>query len=39
MLIKSFGSAIYGINAVLVTVEVNIDAGAAFFMVGCLTVL
>jgi magnesium chelatase family protein len=34
MLVKTFGSAIYGIDAILVTVEVNIDPGAAFFMVG-----
>jgi magnesium chelatase family protein len=34
MLIKTFGGAIHGIHATLVTVEVNIDAGAAFFMVG-----
>lgn len=34
MLIKTFGGAIYGIDAILVTVEVNIDAGAAFFLVG-----
>ncbi len=34
MLIKAFGGAIYGIDAILVTVEVNIEAGAAFFMVG-----
>jgi magnesium chelatase family protein len=34
MLIKAFGGAIYGIDAILVTVEVNIDAGAAFFLVG-----
>lgn len=34
MLIKTYGSAIYGINAILVTVEVNIDTGIQFFMVG-----
>lgn len=34
MLIKTFGGAIYGIDAILVTVEVNIEIGAAFFLVG-----
>lgn len=34
MLIKTFGGAIFGIDAILVTVEVNIEPGAAFFLVG-----
>jgi len=34
MLVKTFGCALYGINAVTVTVEVNIEQGVNFFMVG-----
>ncbi len=34
MLVKTFGSAVYGINATTVTVEVNISAGVNFFLVG-----
>lgn len=34
MLVKTFGSAICGINAIIVTVEVNMDIGIQFFMVG-----
>jgi len=34
MLVKTFGCAIYGINAITVTVEVNIEQGVNFFMVG-----
>lgn len=34
MLVKTFGSAIYGVNAITITVEVNIDIGVQFFMVG-----
>lgn len=34
MLIKTYGSAIIGINAITITVEVNIDKGIQFFMVG-----
>lgn len=34
MLIKTYGSAILGIDAILITVEVNIDVGVNFFMVG-----
>ena len=34
MLVKTFGSAIQGINAIIITVEVNIDQGVQFFMVG-----
>lgn len=34
MLVKTFGSAIHGVNAITITVEVNIDQGINFFMVG-----
>lgn len=34
MLIKTFGSAVYGINATTVTVETNINPGVNFFLVG-----
>ena len=34
MLIKTYGSAIIGVNAIIITVEVNIDKGIQFFMVG-----
>lgn len=34
MLVKTFGSAILGINAIIITVEVNMDIGIQFFMVG-----
>ena len=34
MLVKTFGSAIYGINATTITIEVNMEPGVQFFMVG-----
>jgi len=34
MLVKSFGSALYGIRAITITIEVNIEQGVQFFMVG-----
>jgi magnesium chelatase family protein len=34
MLIKTFGSAVYGVDALTITVEVNIATGIRFFMVG-----
>ena len=34
MLVKTFGSAIHGVNAITITVEVNIDQGINFAMVG-----
>lgn len=34
MLIKTYGSAVYGINAQTITVEVNIGQGINFFLVG-----
>lgn len=34
MIIKTFGSSIYGINAKTITVEVNVENGIGFFLVG-----
>lgn len=34
MLVKTFGSAVYGIQATTITVEVNILAGTKYFIVG-----
>lgn len=34
MLIKTYGSAVYGVDALTITVEVNIGKGVNFFMVG-----
>ncbi|MDR3366983.1 MAG: YifB family Mg chelatase-like AAA ATPase, partial [Prevotellaceae bacterium] len=34
MLVKTFGSAVYGIKATTVTVEVSVVAGVNFFLVG-----
>ncbi len=34
MLIKAYGSAVHGINATTVTIEVNISQGIKFFIVG-----
>ena len=34
MLIKAYGSAVHGINATTVTIEVNITQGIKFFIVG-----
>jgi magnesium chelatase family protein len=34
MLIKTFGSAVFGINATTITVEVNCDTGTRFYLVG-----
>lgn len=34
MLVKTYGGAIHGIKATTITVEVNIDSGVNFFMVG-----
>ncbi len=34
MLVKTFGCAIYGINATTITIEVSIEQGVNFFMVG-----
>ena len=34
MLVKTYGSAIYGIHALTITIEVSIDQGVNFLMVG-----
>jgi len=34
MLVKTYGCAIYGINAIPITIEVNIEQGVNFMMVG-----
>jgi magnesium chelatase family protein len=34
MLVKSFGSAVHGVNAIMITVEVNIVAGVDYYLVG-----
>lgn len=34
MLVKSYGSALHGIEAIIITVEVSITKGVNFFMVG-----
>ncbi len=34
MLVKSYGGAVFGINAAIITLEVNIIQGASFYMVG-----
>ncbi|WP_299758928.1 YifB family Mg chelatase-like AAA ATPase [uncultured Pontibacter sp.] len=34
MLIKTFGSAVQGVNAYTITVEVNVSAGTKYFLVG-----
>ena len=34
MLVKTFGSAVYGVEAITITVEVNVTSGQKFYMVG-----
>lgn len=34
MLAKTFGSAVFGVNAYTITIEVNVGQGTKFFMVG-----
>jgi len=34
MLVKTFGSAVYGIHATTITIEVNLETGVKFFLVG-----
>jgi magnesium chelatase family protein len=34
VLVKTFGSAVYGIEAITITIEVNIIAGTKYFVVG-----
>src|ERR1700712_613622 len=34
MLVKTFGSAVYGVEAITITVEVNVMKGKEYFIVG-----
>lgn len=34
MLAKTYGSAVYGVDAATITIEVNVSSGTKFFMVG-----
>ena len=34
MLVKTFGSAVYGVNATTITIEVNMETGTNFYLVG-----
>jgi len=34
MLVKTYGSAVYGVNAITITVEVNVSLGVNFYLVG-----
>lgn len=34
MLVKTFGSAVYGVEAITITIEVNVSAGQHYFIVG-----
>jgi magnesium chelatase family protein len=34
MLVKTFGSAVYGVSATTITIEVNMETGAQFYLVG-----
>src|SRR5690606_22974658 len=34
MLVKTFGSAVFGVNAATITIEVNVDKGAQMAIVG-----
>lgn len=34
MLIKTYGSAVYGVDALTITIEVNVSSGTKYFMVG-----
>ncbi len=34
MLAKTYGSAVYGVNAYLITIEVNVSKGTKYYMVG-----
>ena len=34
MLAKTYGSAVYGVDASTITIEVNVSSGLKFFMVG-----
>ena len=34
MLVKTFGSAVYGVEAITITIEVNVSNGQNYFIVG-----
>ncbi len=34
MLVKTYGSAVYGVDALTITIEVNVSGGTKYFMVG-----
>jgi magnesium chelatase family protein len=34
MLVKTFGSAVYGVNATTITIEVNMETGTNFYLFG-----
>ena len=34
MLVKTFGSAVFGVSATTITVEVNLSSGVNFILVG-----
>ena len=34
MLAKTYGSAVYGVDAFIITIEVDVGQGTQFFMVG-----
>jgi hypothetical protein len=37
MLVKVYGAAVFGINATIVTAEVNVSAGTKFYWWACRT--
>jgi magnesium chelatase family protein len=34
MLVKTYGSAVYGVDAITITIEVNVGSGTKYYMVG-----
>jgi len=34
MLVRTFGSAVHGVNAITITVEVNVGQGLGYFLAG-----
>lgn len=34
MLVKTYGSAVYGVDALTITIEINVSAGTKYYMVG-----
>jgi magnesium chelatase family protein len=34
MLVKTYGSAVYGVNALTITIEVSVDSGTKYYVVG-----